>query len=97
MDYFTCVCAARYGHIECLKYAHENGCPWNSQTGEYAAKNRQLECLKYACENGCPCSYLENDRYSRCSTYIRKHKTNRIIQMITQSKKTFMKTKNCLK
>ena len=23
--------AAENGHLECLKYAHENGCPWDEQ------------------------------------------------------------------
>ena len=41
------------GHLECLKYAHENGCPWDRWTCERAAKNAHLECLKYAHENGC--------------------------------------------
>jgi hypothetical protein len=36
-----------------LKYAHENGCPWDEWTCWYAAENEQLECLKYARENGC--------------------------------------------
>ena len=25
----TCSWAAHNGHLECLKYAHENGCPWD--------------------------------------------------------------------
>ena len=24
--------SARYGHLDCLRYAHENGCPWNEDT-----------------------------------------------------------------
>ena len=46
--------AAKYGHLECLKYAHENGCPWDEVTCSEAAENGHLECLKYAHENGCP-------------------------------------------
>jgi len=42
------------GHLECLKYAHEQGCPWDEETCEYAATNGDLECLKYAREHGCP-------------------------------------------
>ena len=42
------------GHLECLKYAHENGCPWNEDTCSNAAKNGHLECLKYLHENRCP-------------------------------------------
>ena len=28
---------------ECLKYAHENGCPWNEETCHYAAKKGHLK------------------------------------------------------
>ena len=45
--------AARYGYFECLKYAHENGCPWVSTAIYWAACNEYFECLKYAHENGC--------------------------------------------
>jgi ankyrin repeat protein len=51
----TCAYAALYGRLECLKYARENGCPWNALTCHYAAQNGHIECLKYARENGCPC------------------------------------------
>ena len=37
-----------------LKYAHENGCPWDELTCEWAASNGHLDVLKYAHENGCP-------------------------------------------
>ena len=37
-----------------LKWARENGCPWNEETCEYAAKHSHLETLKWARENGCP-------------------------------------------
>ena len=47
----TCSNAAKNGHLECLKYAHENGCPWDGETCSNAAKNGHLECLKYAHEN----------------------------------------------
>ncbi len=39
--------------LECLKYAHENGCLWDEQICEKAATYNNLECLKYAHENGC--------------------------------------------
>jgi hypothetical protein len=48
-----CKTTAKKGHLECLKYAHENGCEWNSDTCANAALNGQIECLKYAHENGC--------------------------------------------
>ena len=46
--------AAEYGHLDCLKYLHENGCSWNEHTCRCAALNGHLECLKYVHENGCP-------------------------------------------
>ncbi|ATZ80155.1 ankyrin repeat domain-containing protein [Bodo saltans virus] len=49
----NCDDAAQNGHLECLKYAHENGCSWDLFTSSVAARNGHLECLKYAHENGC--------------------------------------------
>jgi hypothetical protein len=37
-----------------LKYAHENGCPWDYNTTFNACGELTLECLKYAVEHGCP-------------------------------------------
>ena len=45
--------AAEGGHLNVLKYAHENGCPWNEYTCEAAAEGGHLDVLKYAHENGC--------------------------------------------
>src|SRR5271163_622090 len=53
-DHDYCARAAQEGHLECLKWAHENGCPLDWWTCVLAAKNGHLECLKYARENGCP-------------------------------------------
>ena len=50
----TCACAAKNGHLDCLRYAHERGCRWDAETCEFAAEKGHLECLKYAHENGCP-------------------------------------------
>ena len=63
-DVWTCSRAAQNGHLECLQYAHENGChwdrSWDSSTLSWvdvcstAAAEGHLECLKYAHEKGCP-------------------------------------------
>ena len=42
------------GHLDCLKYAHEQGCPWDCVTTINAAENGHLDCLMYAHEQGCP-------------------------------------------
>jgi len=45
---------AKYGHLNILKWAKENGCPWDSWTCANAAYGGHFELLKYARENGCP-------------------------------------------
>ena len=37
-----------------MKYARENGCPWDEDTCRAAIEKDNQECLKYARENGCP-------------------------------------------
>jgi len=45
---------ARKGHLEYLKWAHANGCPWDTNTCSCAALNGHLEVLQWARENKCP-------------------------------------------
>ena len=57
-----CEDAARGGHLDVLKWARENDCPWDKWTCAFAAEGGHLEILKWARENGCPwdegtCSY----------------------------------------
>jgi hypothetical protein len=42
------------GHLEMLKWARENGCPWDEQTCYSAASGGHIEVLRWARENGCP-------------------------------------------
>ena len=44
------ILAAKNGHLDCLKYAHENGYKWDNIVCSEAAKNGHLDCLKYAHE-----------------------------------------------
>ena len=46
--------AAKYGHLEVLKWAREHNCPWGGRTRKYAAKRGHIELLRWAEENGCP-------------------------------------------
>ena len=50
-DSETTYVAAGNGHVECLKYAHENGCPWHPRTTRAAARYGRLECLMYIYEH----------------------------------------------
>lgn len=47
-----CSVAAKYGNLDCLKYAYEIGCKLDSTVSMYAAKT-DLKCLKYVHEMGC--------------------------------------------
>ena len=55
-DYSTCThCVLKDGSLECLKYAHENGPDWNTNTLQRALENNKYDCIKYLVENNCPC------------------------------------------
>ncbi len=61
-----CYYSSKYGNLEILKWARENGCIWNSNTCTNAAYYGHLEILKWALENHCNRSYyslfkLEHD------------------------------------
>ena len=65
---------ALHGYLNCMRYAHENGCNWNEDTCSNAARNGHLECLKYAHENGCnwndrTCSYAAKNGHLECLKY----------------------------
>ena len=54
VDHMLCYNAARRGSVECLRYLHENGYPWDASILSSAAEKGHLECFQYAYENGCP-------------------------------------------
>ena len=73
-DLFLC---CEFGHLECLKYAHENGCPWNEETC--------LCCRKWSpwvfeirARERCPwdertCSKAAKYGFNECLEYAREH------------------------
>ena len=40
--------------LSCLRYLHENGCPWDETVSYYAARAGNVSFLRYLHENGCP-------------------------------------------
>ena len=52
-EFYVTKIAAKHGHLDCLKLAHLEDCPWNENTCYYAAYFGHLDCLAYAHENGC--------------------------------------------
>jgi len=66
------------GKLECLIYAHENGCPWDEQVCSTAACSGHLHCLKYLHEQGCPWGELTIINAAQlgrleCLKYAREH------------------------
>jgi hypothetical protein len=71
---FTTVLAMRRGHLNCLKYAVENGCSFHRATlWESAATPGQMECLKYAlgCEVKVDREALRNSARGRNVSYLK--------------------------
>ena len=67
------------GHLDVLKYAHDNGCPWSEITCAYAANGGHLNVLKYAREKGCPwnkeqCLECAHVRGKEVKAWIRRQK-----------------------
>ena len=54
MNEVACYCAAEEGHLDVLKYLHENDCPWNSEACSWAHLNNRIDCLNYLIEQKCP-------------------------------------------
>ena len=47
--------AAKYGHLNCLKYLHETAkAPWDYWAVRKAHENNHPECLQYLLDNNCP-------------------------------------------
>jgi hypothetical protein len=54
MDEYACEYAAREGHLDVLKYLHENDCPWDSFACYRAHEYDRIDCLNYLIEQKCP-------------------------------------------
>jgi hypothetical protein len=49
----TCFCAAVDGHVDTLRWLHENGCPWNAaHTCEAAAAGGSIDVIEYVVQQG---------------------------------------------
>ena len=61
IDVWACAFAAENGHLECLKYLHEEvKAPWDSGTADWAAENGHLHILEYLVER----KYDQFDEYA---------------------------------
>ena len=77
VDEEACACAAKYGHLECLKYLHEEAkAPWDSLTASLAAENGHLHILEYLVErkydqySGFACQGAAKYDYLDCLKYL---------------------------
>jgi hypothetical protein len=66
--------------LECLRYAHEHKCYWDSRLLNSAARKGQFECLSYAIENGCElgevaeaCLFAARGGHLDCLRYLHEH------------------------
>jgi hypothetical protein len=77
-DGWICTNAVYTGSLECLKYAHENGCPWDEDICRIAARGGYLECLEYAHTHDCPwdkrtCASAAFFGHLECLKYAHEH------------------------
>jgi len=77
MDEYTCAHAAGNGHLECLKYLHEEAkAPWDWQTAAWAAEEGHLHILEYLVErkfynyNACACEYAAEQGHLDCLKFL---------------------------
>jgi hypothetical protein len=74
----VCDAAARHGHLHCLKYLREQGCP-AVYACTYAAQYGHLDCLAYAHEKGCgwvghlTCTVAASNGRFECLKYAHEH------------------------
>jgi hypothetical protein len=69
---------AKEGHLDVLKWAHENGCPWGESTCSAAADEGHLDVLKWARQNGCPwdestCKAAAEGGHLECLKWLRNN------------------------
>ena len=78
------LCRSLNGHLPVLKYLHENGCPWDSDTCQYAAYHKHWDCLQYAVDNKCPewKTYAKETRESTSDEKKTNHRTGRLIRTL---------------
>jgi len=76
IDAWACANAAK-GHLECLKYLHEEAkAPWDCETASFAARNGHLHILEYFVEreydefDESACSWAAEYGYLECLKYL---------------------------
>ena len=74
----ACSRSTTRGHLECLRYAHQQGCHWSEIICSEASEAGHLECLRYAHENGCPWNVVTTRSASvnghlECLRYAHEH------------------------
>ena len=75
----VCACAASKGHLEMLKYLHEEAkAPWDWRTAAWAADNGHLHILEYLVERKYDkfdedaCAYAAREGHLDCLKYLRE-------------------------
>jgi len=79
VEEWACTCAAEYGHLECLKYLHEEArAPWDWRAATMAASNGHLHILEYLVErkydkfNSASCWVAADTGHLDCLKFLRE-------------------------
>jgi hypothetical protein len=75
----TSVLLTKNGYLNVLRWARENGCPFDEDICTYAAQNGHLEVLKWLRENNCPwneytCANAACNGYLEILKWLRENK-----------------------
>lgn len=57
-DVTACAIAAKYGHVDALRWLHRHGAPWDEETCYEAAAGGHVAALEYAVLHCCPANLL---------------------------------------
>jgi len=74
----ACCQASKFNQLDCLKFAHENGCPWDVRVYEFAAEQGHLRCMEYADQEQLPwhssvCAIAARSGQLECLQFAHSH------------------------
>lgn len=73
LNKWTVRVAARWGQVGALRYAVQNGAPWDRSTLVAAVEGDSLDCLRYTHEAGCPLHLPSRAPFRAAAWSLRTH------------------------
>jgi len=82
------------GHLDVLKYLHENGCPWNERCCEKASEKGHLECIIYLHKNRCPwneksCEKASDNGHFKVLKYLHENGCPLVLKYLHETAKNY--------